>query len=470
MTDISDNKKAIAAWIEENKKDFEDLAFAIWSKPEIAFDEHEAVRLQTEFLEKRGFSVKILDGMPTAFMAEKGNGGPVVGLLGEYDALAGLSQCVSAKQEPVSAGAPGHGCGHNLLGAGTMLAACAAAEVLPAHGVPVTVRYYGCPAEEQLTGKGMMAKLGCFEGTDVSMAWHPHDRSNVSDMTMTALVSAKFFFKGRSAHAGACPEAGRSALDALELMNIGANYLREHMLDEDRLHYVTTNGGLAPNIVPSSAESWYYARAPHADELANLWGRLVKVAKGAAMMTETEVGFELIGGCYNTLANPTVSNIMEENLLSFAGEIEYTDEERAFAREIQATVPESQISAALSSLPPLAGDETLLLAKPLPRSGKGGFIMGSTDVGDVGHIMPTGMLWVATWPVGIPPHSWQSTACAGSSIGVKGAVYAGKTLAGAICDLAEDPSLVEKAKQELADSRKGKPYIPIEELLKSASE
>jgi len=467
MKALSENKKAIRSWIEQHRQEFDELALGIWSKPEIAFEEHEAVRLQIEFLEKYGFRVTRFEGMPTAFMAERGEGGPVVGLLGEYDALAGLSQNVCTAPDPVSAGAAGHGCGHNLLGVGTMLAAVAAAEVLTERGVPVTVRYYGCPGEEQLTGKGMMAKLGCFGGTDVAMAWHPNDRSNVSDQTMTALVSARFTFKGRAAHAGACPEAGRSALDALELMNIGANYLREHMLDQDRLHYVTTNGGLAPNIVPSSAEAWYYARAPHIDELVSLWRRLLKVANGAAMMTETEVSFKLVGGCYNTLANPVISDVLEENLLSFAGKIEYTDEERAFADELQATLPEGAVAAALAVVPKLTpGDETLASA-PLARLENCGskFIMGSTDVGDVGHIMPTAMIWGTSWPVGVPAHSWQSTASSGSSIGLKGQTQIGTAMAGAICDLAEDPSLVERAKQAFAEQRAGKSYKPIDELL-----
>lgn len=467
MKNVSEIKKSVAEWIANNKKPFEELALALWNNPEIAWEEREAARLQMKFLEKRGFRVTQKGDLPTAFMAETGQGGPVVGLLGEYDALAGLSQRVSAKPDPVVAGAPGHGCGHNLLGVGTMLAACAVGEALAAAGLPGRVRYYGCPAEEQLTGKGKMAQCGYFEGTDVSLAWHPGDHSSVSDATMTALVSAKFAFKGRSAHAGASPEAGRSALDALELMNVGANYLREHMVGQDRLHYVTTNGGLAPNIVPSSAEVWYYARAPHDGELAALWRRLVKVAKGAAMMTETEVGFQIIGGCYNTLANPTLSALLDDNLRSFAGAIEVDAEERAFARELQATLPEGQVEASLAAMPPLANGETVLATEPMPCFDKGRFIMASSDVGDVANLMPTSFLLATTWPVGVPAHSWQSTACAGSTLGLKGAIQAGTTLAGTVCDLAADPALVEKAKAEFANQRKGKRYVPIEELLKS---
>ena len=459
------DKKKILEWIDKNKEPFEKLALDIWKNPEIAYEEHEAVKLQTAFLKERGFTVTQKDGLPTAFMAEWGNGGPVIGILGEYDALAGLSQTVSAKIEPVTAGAAGHGCGHNLLGVGGLMAACAVKEVFSARNVKGTVRYFGCPAEEQLTGKGKMAKLGYFEGTDISLAWHPGDNSAVTNATFTALASGKFSFKGRSSHAGGAPEAGRSALDAVELMNVGANYLREHMLDQDRLHYVITNGGLAPNIVPADAEVWYYARAPHDAELADLWRRLVKVAKGAAMMTETEVSYELLGGCYNTLANQVLNKVLEDNLLSFAGPVHFDEQDMKFAKEIQASVSKTLIDAAHRKLP-LKEGEGLLAATPMPCFDSGSFMMGSTDVGDVANIMPTSMFWSVCSPVGVPFHSWQSTACAGSAIGLKGAVQAAKTLAGAIYDLAsDDGSLIRKAKDELVAKRKGVPYRPIEQLL-----
>ncbi|MDR1979098.1 MAG: amidohydrolase [Synergistaceae bacterium] len=460
------DKKALATWIDKNKKPFEDLALEIWEKPEMAHEEKEAVRLQTAFLEKRGFRVTQKEGLPTAFMAEWGTGGPVVGILGEYDALAGLSQAVTAKCAPVVPDAPGHGCGHNLLGVGCMLAACAVKEIFAAQNIAGTVRYYGCPAEEQLTGKGEMAKLGYFQGTDLSLAWHPGDHTSVSDSVMTALVSAKFKFKGKAAHAGGSPEAGRSALDAVELMNVGANYVREHMIDQDRLHYVITNGGLAPNIVPSDAEVWYYARAPHDGELRSLWNRLVNVAQGAAMMTETQVSHHILGGCYNTLANRRLNKALEENLISFAGSAGFDAEDLKFGREIQATLPKDQIEASLAKLS-LEGDDRILDSTPLPCFDTGTFIMGSTDVGDVANMMPTSLLWGATWPVGVVAHSWQATACTGSAIGLKGMIQASKALAGCIYDIAKDASIVSEAKEEFAQRREGRKYCPIEDLLQA---
>lgn len=459
------DKNCILQWIDDNHETFDALAMALWENPEVAFEEKEAARLQMEFMKKQGFTVTQKDGLPTAFMAEWGTGGPVVGILGEYDALSGLSQRVSAEQAPVKEGAPGHGCGHNLLGVGGMLAACAAKEALAAQGMQGTIRYYGCPAEEQLTGKAMMAVRGYFEGTDVSLTWHPNDLSYVTDCTMTAVFSAKFAFTGKASHAGSAPDLGRSALDAVELMNVGANYLREHMLDQNRLHYAITNGGTVPNIVPPEAEVWYFGRAPHSDELASLWKRLNKVAQGAAMMTETTVKVSLLGGCYNTLPNKALNGVLEENLLRFAGKIPYDKKDFAFAREIQGTLPENQVAAALTRAGTVPKDSLILDVTPLPCFDSGRFIMGSTDVGDVANMMPTSMVWGATWPVGVPHHSWQAVACAGSSLGLKGTIQMAKTMAGAIYDMAKNPALVEEAKKEFTMRRGGKEYCPMEQLL-----
>ncbi len=467
MTAKTDKTK-ILTWIEANHKAFDDVALAIWSKPELAFEEHQAVKLQMDFMKERGFRVTQKEGAPTAFMAEWGEGGPVIGLLGEYDALAGLSQTVSASKEPVVKDAPGHGCGHNVLGSGCLLAACALKEIFADQKIKGTIRYYGCPGEEQLTGKGLMAKLGYFDGTDISLTWHANDFSYVTDATMTAVFSGKFKFTGRSSHAGNSPEAGRSALDAVELMNIGANYLREHMIDQDRLHYVITKGGQAPNIVPAEAEVWYFVRAPHDRELASLWRRLMKVANGAAMMTETEVEVEKLGGCYNTLPNKVLNKVLTDNLFNFAGRPEFDDQDLAFAKQIQASLPAAQVEGALRKPVPIPEDSRLLAVTPLATYDSGGFVMGSTDVGDVANMMPTSMVWGVTWPVGVPHHSWQATACTGSALGLKGAVYMAKVLAGAAYDLAQDTSLIQEAKKEFAERRQGRKYCPIEELLEQS--
>lgn len=460
------SKQNIKEWISRNSGPFEKMALDIWARPELPFNEEYASAAQAKLLEDNGFRLTRKEGLPTAFMAEWGEGGPVAGILGEYDALAGLSQAagIAERQIPVEGG-PGHGCGHNLLGVGGVLAACAAKEALKAAGLKGVVRYYGCPGEEQLTGKGRMAALGYFDGADYSLAWHPGDFSYATACTMTAVVSAKFKFKGISAHAAASPETGRSALDAVELMNVGANYLREHMLDQDRLHYAITNGGLAPNIVHPEAEVWYYARSPHDAELALLWARLVKVARGAAMMTETEMSYEIIGGCYNTLPNQALNQVLEDNLINFAGPIVYDAAEREFAGRIQATLPPAQVANALTKPFSFDEEQKLLASRPLTTFDEGRFIMGSSDVGDVANIMPTSMIWNATWPVGVAHHSWQATSCAGSSLGLKGMLQGAATLAGTIFDIAADPSLAEKAKNEFAAKRQGRVYKPVETLL-----
>ncbi|MBR1671890.1 MAG: amidohydrolase [Fretibacterium sp.] len=463
------NKKAVMDWVAKNAAPFEELALDLWQHPELAYEETHAAKAQMDFLKARGFKVsqRAPEKLPTAFVAEWGDeGGPTIGTLGEFDALAGMSQAACAHQEPVTEGAPGHACGHNLIGAGTLFAACAAREALESQGIKARVRYYGCPAEEVLTGKGKMAEAGYFldDGTDVCVSWHPADYSSVTAATMTAMVSAKFRFRGIPAHAGNAPEAGRSALDAVELMNVGANYMREHMVAQDRLHYTIIDGGQAPNIVPAHAGVWYFARAPHDAELRALWRRLAKVAAGAAMMTETEMEYELLGGCYNTLPNTTLNRVLEENLLS-APRVEFSAEETAFAREIQASLPAGLLEAARRRLPQLEGSDALLDTTPLPCFDEGQFVMGSSDVGDVANIMPVATAWLAAWPVGVPHHSWQAAACTGSSIGLKSLSLAANTLACTILDLAVSPDVIQKAKEEFRTRRAGRPYQPIKELL-----
>lgn len=459
------DKNFILQWIEENHEAFDNLALALWANPEVAFEETEAARLQAEFLEKRGFTVTRKGNLATAFVAEWGEGHPVIGILGEFDALAGLSQGTCAAISPVKEGAPGHGCGHNLLGVSGMLAACAAKEAFASQGIKGTIRYFGCPAEEQLTGKSLMAKDGYFDGTDVSITWHPGDFSAITDCTMTALFSAKFAFTGKASHAGASPEAGRSALDAVELMNVGANYLREHMVDQNRLHYAITKGGTVPNIVPPEAEVWYFGRSPNSEELVSLWKRLNNVALGASIMTDTQVKVELLGGCYNTLPNKVLNKVMEENLLRFAGKIPFDQADFAFAGEIQATLPEQQVAAALAKPVPVPEDSRVLDVTPLPCHDSGRFMMGSSDVGDVANMMPTSFMWGATWPVGVAHHSWQAVACTGSPMGLKGSIQAAKVMAGTMYDLAKNPSLVAEAQKEFNARRGGKQYRPMEKLL-----
>lgn len=276
--------------LDKKSADLFELAGKIWDHPEIAWQEKKASAWTAGFLEKEGFEVERgYVGLPTALKASWGQGGPVIGFLGEYDALPGMSQKLSTKKEPLIEGGPGQGCGHNLLGVAHLGAVLAMKEVMEEKGLEGTIIYYGCPAEEVLTGKGYMARNGGFREMDLVMAWHPGTRNRVGMGRMTGLNSVEFHFKGRTAHAGGDPHNGRSALDAVELMNVGAQYLREHVTDDVRLHYIITQGGLAPNIVPDRASSWYYVRALSREAVEDTYDRLVKIAEGAAQMTETQV-------------------------------------------------------------------------------------------------------------------------------------------------------------------------------------
>ncbi|HET9016540.1 MAG TPA: amidohydrolase, partial [Thermomicrobiaceae bacterium] len=292
----------LVEWLEERQHRFTAISDEIWAKPQVALAETEACGLQTSELAADGFAITPnVGGMPTAFMAEWGQGKPVIGFLGEYDALPGLSQKSQATQEPMVPEAPGHGCGHNLLGTGAMAAAMAIKAWLQAEGRSGTVRYYGCPAEETLVGKVFMAKAGVFDDLDAAITWHPSSSPSISRGSSLAMDNLKFRFSGRTAHAAAHPEQGRSALDAVELTNIGVNFLREHVIEQARIHYVITDGGGAPNVVPDRAEVWYFVRAPERDQVEAITARVRKIAQGAALMTETTLDERYQCGCYNVL-------------------------------------------------------------------------------------------------------------------------------------------------------------------------
>ena len=295
------SKSNMTKWMDENKAKFSDLAKQIWEHPELGYNESFASSLQIKTLEEAGFKVTSgIGDIPTAFVAEYGNGKPVIGILGEFDALPGLSQQVTPNMNPVVPNGPGHGCGHNLLGTAGVTAVIALKERMEAEMLPGTIRYYGCPAEELLSGKTFMARAGVFDDLDCALTWHPGTVNTTANFRMQALTAIEFYFSGRTAHAGAAPHLGRSALDAVELMNVGANYLREHVLDGTRIHYQITNGGMAPNVVPDKASVYYFLRAADRKQVDELEERLIKVAEGAAMMTETSVRWEIKAGCYET--------------------------------------------------------------------------------------------------------------------------------------------------------------------------
>ncbi len=458
----------IQEWLEEREGRFVAVADEIWRKPQLGLGETEACALHTSEMEKEGFRITAnIGGMPTAFMAEWGSGSPKIGFLGEYDALPGLSQKLQPTQDPEVEGGPGHGCGHNLLGTGALAATMALKAWLEETGREGTVRYYGCPAEETLIGKVYMAREGVFDDLDAAITWHPSDFNNASKGSFTAMDNIKFRFHGKTAHAAGNPEHGRSALDAVELMNTGVNYMREHVIQEARIHYVITNGGGAPNVVPAEAEVWYYVRAPERDQVDELTARVRDIAKGAALMTGTTLEEDMQGGCYNVLPNYALADLAQ-SILGELGPIEFTQEEQDFAAAVVNGFPPGTREANMrrQNLP------VDLFAKPMngdiqPVHDEGRTVGGSTDVADVSWITPTVTVLTACHPVGIPGHSWGITATAGMSIGHKGMMLAAKAMAMTGAALFLDSALIEDAQKEFMERTKDRPYkTPLAEGLK----
>jgi aminobenzoyl-glutamate utilization protein B len=448
-------------WIDQNEDKLIELSDCIWSYAEAAMNEYRSASCQADYLEGLGFAVERgVGGMPTAFVASYGKGTPVIGILGEYDALPGLSQHVDPDQNPVKKGAPGHGCGHNLLGVAALGAAAALKNAMEAGDIEGTVRYYGCPAEETLTGKVFMVKAGLFTDVDMAITWHPGSLNSMWIGSDQAMNSAKFRFFGRTAHAAGDPWNGRSALDAVELMNVGANYLREHIVTDGRVHYVITNGGEAPNIVPDEAEAWYYVRAPKRYQVEEIYDRLVKIAEGAALMTETRLEIEFLTGCYNTLQNNVIGDVIFAKMKE-VGAPAFTEEDNAFAKEIAKSFPPRQREAAIQKHTPEVAaklKDKFLCDIVIDPRGKGQVSGGSTDVADVSWVTPTAQFTTACDALGTAGHSWQFTAASGMGIGHKGMLTAARIMALAAVEFYKDPSLVEQAKAEFAAVVAEEPY------------
>lgn len=453
------NKVNILDWINGNQGVFTEMAQKIWENPQIAYEEEYASELQMIALKQSGFTIQTnIGGASTAFVAEYGSGKPIIGILGEYDALPGLSQTVSAVHNEVVPNGPGHGCGHNLLGTAGVEAVMAVKKAMEAQGLEGTIRYYGCPAEEVLSGKTFMARDGVFDDLDCALTWHPGTSNFVVNMSMQAMVSIKFHFKGITAHAAGAPHAGRSALDAVELMNVGSNYMREHMLDGSRIHYVITNGGLAPNIVPDRASVWYYLRAATKEQVDDMRARVQNIAKGAALMTDTEVSSEILAFAYETLPNDALNDLMYENM-KMAGAPHFTESELEFASKLVKTVDENIVEMSKKQYGGRV-EEVLPTSFDYHKQLKGVSVGGSTDVGDVSWITPVGQVMTTCAPVGVQAHSWQATASYGSSIGFKGMHLAAKTMALSLFDLLTNQELIDKAREEFSGLTAGKPYVP----------
>jgi aminobenzoyl-glutamate utilization protein B len=421
----------------------------IWNFAELGLQEFRSAERLTGVLEKAGFRVKKgVSGMPTAFVAEYGSGKPVIGILAEYDALPELSQQVAPARAPVAGRTTGHGCGHCALGTAAVGAALAVKEVYDKHKLKGTLRVYGTPAEETVIGKVYMTLDGQFKDLDVCLHWHPGSGNRIIYSTSKALISAKFTFKGLPAHASASPSKGRSALDGVELMNVGVNYMREHIKETSRIHYVITKGGEQPNVVPATAQVWYFIRANAHEDAERQFDWIRDIAEGAAKMSRTKVSVQVDTDCHELIPNLPLSKVLAKNF-ALIGPPKFDDKDRDFARQLQAPLRDD---FGLKEEKPLKDKIEPLPEKPYGATG------GSTDVGDISWYVPTSGINTACFAAGSPGHSWQNVAAIGSPIGHKGLLVAAKVLALTAADLLQDGKTIEAARADLAKRLKGRKY------------
>jgi aminobenzoyl-glutamate utilization protein B len=432
--------------IDENKNNYSEIAQQIWSYAEMGYQEAESSALLQKTLKDEGFKIeKGVAEIPTAFVATFGSSGPVIAILGEFDALPGLSQ-KALPYKVSNNGKAGHACGHHLFGTASAAAAIALKNYLIAENKPGIVKYYGCPAEEGGSGKVYMTRAGLFDDVDVALHWHADSKNSASIRPALANKSAKFRFYGVSAHAAGAPEKGRSSLDAVEAMNNMVNMMREHTTESTRIHYVITQGGKAPNVVPDFAEVYYYARHSTRDEVVNVFDRIVNAAKGAALGTGTTMEYEMIGGTHELLHNEILQQLVHKNLEKIGG-YAYTSEEKVFAEKISESLGVSLNTQYVEGV------------EPYDKGGKAG---GSTDVGDVSFAVPTVGLRAATWVPGTSAHSWQAVAAGGTDIGNKGMMVAAKTLALTAMQLIDNPKIISEAKKEFIHKRGADfKYVPM---------
>jgi aminobenzoyl-glutamate utilization protein B len=434
----SPDHQQILALVSDNTPQYQRVSKEIWDYAELGYHEEKSSTLLQEKLKAAGFTVeKPMPDMPTAFVASYGSGKPAIGILGEYDALPGLSQEPTPTRKPVVNAAPGHGCEHNLLGSAAALAAVSLKQYMEKHHVQGTLRFYGTPAEEGGSGKVYMVRAGLFKDVDVILHWHPADRNSVFNGGTLADSSAKFTFHGVAAHAAFAPDRGRSALDAVMLMGNGVEFMREHVPSPSRIHYIITKGGVAPNIVPDLAQIFLTARSPSGAVLTDIWNRIQKIAQGAALMTETTVEVKVISADANVLTNAPLAELAQRELEEVGG-FTYTREQKAFAEELQKTLP-----------PSAAGhlDQTSTIL-PL-RDADPNAPAASTDVGDISWQVPTIGFIAARLVPGSAPHTWQAAAAGGMSIGQEGMLVAAKSIALTGADLFAHPEVIAAARADL---------------------
>ncbi|EYR84348.1 p-aminobenzoyl-glutamate hydrolase subunit B [Shinella sp. DD12] len=455
------NSDAIWGLVEAKRAVFFDLSDRVWDTPETNYAEHAAAEAHAAVLDAEGFRVaRGMAGMPTAVMGEAGQGGPVIAILGEFDALPGLSQVAGlAEERPLVAGGNGHGCGHNLLGAGALMAATAVKDYLAAHGLAGRVRYYGCPAEEGGSSKGFMVRAGLFDDVDIAISWHPAPFAGVNNPVSLACNEIDFHFSGRAAHASATPHLGRSALDAVELMNVGVNYLREHMPSSARIHYAITDaGGHAPNVVQARASVRHLVRARSLPELHALSARVRAVAEGAAMMTGTTVTSQIVSGDANLVGNTPLETLMHRHLERL-GPPAFDAADRATAEAFQKTFTAEDIASAFERFGLKLRRGVALCDTIFPPESGAGTLVGSTDVGTVSWVVPTVQMRGATYAIGTPGHSWQLVAQGKLPAAHRGMEHAAKVMAATALDLIADPALIAAAKADHAARLDGTPFV-----------
>ena len=444
------NKHVIWDFVSKNQKRFQELADKVWSTPETCYSEQNSMSAHVDELRYHGFSVtKGIANIPTAVVGEYGTDGPIIAFLGEYDALAGLSQKADVfHQDPVKKGENGHGCGHNLLGSASMQAAVALKEWLKDSNLPGVVRYYGCPAEEGGAAKTFMVRDKIFKDVDAAITWHPGCLPGIVKGSSLANCRVDFTFEGRASHAAVSPHLGRSALDAIELMNVGVNYMREHMPDKARIHYALIDGGgISPNVVQAKAKVRYVVRDETTPKMMELLERVKEIAKGAALMTQTKVKTKILAGVSNLLYNETLGNIMQGNLDQL-GAPEFSKEEHLYAKKYQDTLTRKDIESAYSHAGIDLVEGQVLAETVVAGDVKPVDMGGSTDVADVSWVVPTVSLWGANYAIGTPFHSWQMTAQGKSSIAIKGMTHAAMVMAATGSDLILNKTILDDAWSE----------------------
>ena len=457
------SKEIALGWIDENEKRIIEVSDKAWEYAEVGLLEYKTSELLSKEIEKHGFQLERgVAGMPTAFVATWGSGKPVIGVMGELDALAGVSQKAVPYKDPVVEGGPGHGCGHNIHGTSGMAGAIAIKTAMEEKRLPGTVKFYGCPAEETLVGKVFMVRDGLFDGVDACLSHHPGSANTAGTGSSNAMNSVKFHFYGKTAHAAGDPENGISALDAVELMSNGVNFMREHIIEKARVHYVTEVGGGQPNVVPAYARTWFYVRAPEREQVDYIYDWVLEIADGADKMARTTHEVEFLTGCYNVLPNKGLSELVVGNMREIGAPV-HTEEEIEFAEKMNESIPpQSKKEGLRKSERP--GWEKLLdeyfdeRVLDDYREGKVG--AGSTDVSDVSWVTPTMEFGTVCRMLGTPGHSWQFTAQSGMSIGHKGLIFASKVIAASGLDLLTKPGLLKAVRDEWEERLAGRVYKP----------